>query len=75
MNHEKVLSQIWIVPAGQGKSRIHAAITFLFLEYTDYDIYVVFQHDGLKVADDDRNTQLKGFCEASGRKWENRVHY
>ena len=42
MNHDKVPRQIFVVPAGQGKSRIHAALTFLFLKHTDYDIYVVF---------------------------------
>jgi len=75
LNHENKQSQIWIVPAGQGKSRIHAALTFLFLDQTDYDIHVVFQHDGLKEADDDRNTLLKTYCENSGRRWSTRVTY
>ena len=42
LNHEKVPKQIWVVPAGQGKSKIHAGLTYLFLEHTDYDVYVVF---------------------------------
>ena len=42
LNHDKVHRQIFVVPAGQGKSRIHAALTFLFLKNSDYDIYVVF---------------------------------
>jgi len=42
LNHEKFPKQIWVVPAGQGKSKIHAGLTYLFLEHTDYDVYVVF---------------------------------
>ena len=58
LNCEKVQAQIWVVPAGQGKSRIHAALTFLFLEHTDYDIYVVFQNEGLMKIDRERNRNL-----------------
>ena len=46
-NHVKESAQIWCVPAGQGKSKIHAALTFLFLEKTDYDIFVIFSNDTL----------------------------
>lgn len=74
-NSEKVPAQIWVVPAGQGKSRIHAALTFLFLDRTDYDIHVVFQHDGLKKIDQERNKRLQMFCDGSQRKWSGRVHY
>ena len=42
LNYEKIPKQIWVVPAGQGKSKIHAGLTYLFLEHTDYDVYVVF---------------------------------
>jgi hypothetical protein len=42
LNHEKEHAQLWVVPAGQGKSFIHAQLTFLFLEHTDFEIYVVF---------------------------------
>ena len=42
LNHEHIRKQIWVVPAGQGKSKIHAALTYLVLEQTDYNVYVVF---------------------------------
>ena len=42
LNHKQIPKQIWVVPAGQGKSKIHAGLTYLFLENTDYDVYVVF---------------------------------
>jgi len=64
-----------VVPAGQGKSRIHAALTCLFLEHTDHDVHVVFQHEGLKDADEERNEMLAKFCEKAGKKWSSRVHY
>ena len=54
-NHERVPYQIWIVPAGQGKSIIHAGLTFLFLENTEYDVYVVFQNTVLQEIDKKRN--------------------
>ena len=41
--HTKVQQrQMWVVPAGQGKSRIHAALTLALLKYTKQSIYVVF---------------------------------
>ena len=57
-NHEKVPYQIWIVPAGQGKSKIHAGLTFLFLENSDYDVHVVFQNTVLLEIDKKRNELL-----------------
>ena len=57
-NSKKETHQIWVVPAGQGKSRIHAALTFLFLKNTDYDIYVAFQNDQLMKTDLEHNEKL-----------------
>ena len=68
-NHEKETAQIWVVPAGQGKSKIHAAMTFLFLTKTDYDIYVVFHDDGLLKKDMEQNKNLAQLCEAAGLKY------
>ena len=63
------------MPGGQGKSRIHAAITLLFLQNTDYNISVVFQNEGLLKADEQRNDCLIRYCDASSTKWSGRVRY
>ena len=75
LNHEQKKHQIWVVPAGQGKSRIHAALTFLFLKFTDYDIYVVFQNDTLKKTDTEHNEKLQKYCDASKWNYSDRVKY
>ena len=75
MNAERVQSQIWVVPAGKGKSIIHAALTYLFLHQTDYDIYVVFQHEGLLEVDKERNRKLQIYCDGARKKYSTRVMY
>ena len=74
-NAEHQSAQIWVVPAGQGKSTIHAALTYLFLKNTDHDIHVVFNDDGLKKKDADLNQNFIRLCEKAGLKYKNRVRY
>ena len=50
-NSSRVKNQCWIVPAGQGKSVIHAEISSLFLKYTNLNVCVIFQNEGLKKVD------------------------
>ena len=69
LNSEKVRSQIWVVPAGQGKSKIHAALTYIFLDNTNYDVHVVFQHEGLLEIDRERNKKLQIYCDNSGMRY------
>ena len=74
-NAEHQSAQIWVVPAGQGKSTIHAALTFLFLKNTDHDIHVVFNDDGLKKKDADLNQNFIRLCEKAGLEYKKRVKY
>ena len=75
LNHYKYSAQIWVVPAGHGKSVIHSALTFLFLEHTDYDVYVIFQHEGLLNVDKERNKKLQINRDAAGSNYSTRVRY
>ena len=45
-------NQCWIVPAGWGKSVIHAEITFLLLRESSVIVYVIFQNEALKRVDE-----------------------
>ena len=63
------------MPAGQGKSTIHAALTFLFLKNTDHDIHVVFNDNGLKKKDEDLNQNFIRLCEKAGLDYKKRVKY
>ena len=74
-NAEHQSAQIWVVPAGQGKSTIHAALTYLFLKNTDHDIHVVFNDDGLKKKDADLNENFIRLCEKAGLDYKKRVKY
>jgi len=74
-NAEHQSAQIWVVPAGQGKSTIHAALTFLFLKNTDHDIHVVFNDEGLLKKDRDLNQNFIKFCEHAGLNYKKRVKY
>ena len=42
---------------------------------TEFNIYVVFDDEGLKRADEVRNQELKTFCNSAGHKWDQRVSY
>ena len=50
--------QIWVVPAGKGKSRIHQALTLFFLKYTKLDVIVAFWDEGLLNTDRENNKSL-----------------
>ena len=63
------------MPAGQGKSTIHAALTFLFLKNTDHDIHVVFNDNGLKKKDEDLNQNFIRLCENAKLDYRKRVRY
>ena len=74
-NIERVKNQCWIVAAGHGKSVIHAELAYLILRCTQFTVYVIFQNEGLKKVDEDRNVRLSTFCENAGFKWKERVRY
>ena len=74
-NSKDYRAQIWVVPASGGKSRIHAALTYLFLTKTDYNVAVAFQDEGLMNADTERNKELMTFCNKGGLEWDRRVSY
>jgi superfamily II DNA or RNA helicase len=67
--------QVFVIPAGQGKSRVHAAITSLFLKNTNEKIFVIFENEGLMRRDETQNSQLKIFYENAQQKWNDRVTY
>ena len=76
LNEAKCQRQIWIVPAGKGKSRIHAALTYMFLQHQQCNIKVVFENEGLKKRDEELNAQLKIFENAgSSKAFSKRVSY
>lgn len=75
LNAERETAQIWVVPAGQGKSTVHAGLTFLFLKNTDHDIHVVFNDDGLMKKDQAQNEKFTKLCEHMGMAYKKRVHY
>ena len=64
LNEERCKRQIFVVPASKGKSRIHAAVTHMFLKHTQCNIHVVFENEGLKKRDEKQNEQLKIFSNA-----------
>jgi hypothetical protein len=75
LNSERETAQIWVVPAGQGKSTIHAALTFLFLKHTDHDIHVVFNDGGLMRKDQAQNEKFTKLCQNAGIDYKRRVRY
>jgi len=40
------------IPAGQGKSRIAAAIAYFLLNHTKVQVYMAYPNKGLKVRDE-----------------------
>ena len=58
-----------------GKSRIHAAITYLLLQHTSEKVYVIFHNKGLEKKDEAVNKALKTYTDSSGLNWDDRVTY
>ena len=58
LNSSNQPRQIWVVPASNGKSRIHQALTLFFLKYTKLDIIVAFCDEGLLKTDQENNRYL-----------------
>ena len=74
-NMEKQKHQMWVVYAGQGKSRIHVALTFAILKFARQKVYVVFQNERLKKRDEKQNDRLIKFAKTCGLEWDKYVTY
>ena len=75
LNSREQARQIWVVPGGQGKSRIHAAITYCFLKYTKLNVTVIFQSQGLLDIDRNLNKGMFDYAESAGMNPKGRVVY
>ena len=75
LNTRRFQHQIYVVPAGQGKSRIHAAITFSILKNTNQNVYVAFANEGLMKRDRDQIEAMFGYFGGRGLRPAQRVHY
>ena len=60
--------QVCVVPAGQGKSRIEAALALYLLMSTKVNVYMVYPNDGLLKRDKREYETLLAFVDAYDRK-------
>lgn len=75
LNMKTNTRQVYQVPAGQGKSKIHAALTFSILINTKENVFVVFQNEGLLNDDLARNQTLLQYMKARGIDTDKRLKY
>ena len=67
--------QLWVVPAGQGKSRIAGAAAYHILKTTNKHVYVVFANERLKKDDKDELENIWTFATSQNKNAEKRLHY
>ena len=63
------------VPAGQGKSRIAAAIAFFILNHSTVQVYMVYPNKGLKTRDEKEYAGLLSVLFRSLSGSRQRLHY
>ena len=61
--------------AGKGKSRVIAALAFLFLQLNKQEIYLVYSNNGLMRRDMKQCEDLWAFAGAANEKQMNRLHH
>ena len=62
-----------MVPAGRGKSRIHAAMSHMFFKHTEAHIIVLFENKGLLNRDMKQNELFEIFKEADKSAYAKRL--